>query len=106
MLALAGTRPHTLLLTPTDLTFPGFESSHQAEHRVITQPIVSAPVFSMQGFQFGALLERLREREELRFGTSGGVLVAVDEVCSTSHLTCVTSTSNLSMSSGHRSIVP
>jgi len=36
-------------------------------------------VFSMQGFQFGALLERLREREERRFGTSGGVLVEVDE---------------------------
>ncbi len=44
------------------------------------QPIVSAPVFSMQGFQFGALLERLREREERRFGSSGGVLVEVDEV--------------------------
>ena len=36
-------------------------------------------MFSMQGFQFGALLERLREREERRFGTSGGVLVEVDE---------------------------
>ena len=37
-------------------------------------------MFSMQGFQFGALLERLRDREERRFGTSGGVLVEVDEV--------------------------
>ena len=47
------------------------------------QPIVSAPVFSMQGFQHGVLLERLREREEMRFGTSAGVLVEVEEVIGT-----------------------
>ena len=46
----------------------------------LLQPIVSAPVFSMQGFQHGVLLERLREREEMRFGTAGGVLVEVEEV--------------------------
>ena len=44
------------------------------------QPIVSAPVFSMQGFQHSVLLERLREREEMRFGTAAGVLVEVEEV--------------------------
>ena len=44
------------------------------------QPLQPAPLFRMQWFQYGVLLERLQHREELRFGTAAGVLVDIDEV--------------------------